>query len=128
MLSEHLKQGLPDGWSMHVAEERSAAYFWNEARGLLAPKEPREFRVKVGGHQFGCGSKIGAPNGTQWKQGTSAVSCWLNLDPYPFAPRALKFELSPIFSFGFPMAFECLGLECWKTHQAKQRGGASKDL
>ncbi|CAJ1385667.1 unnamed protein product [Effrenium voratum] len=33
VLSEHLKQGLPDGWSMHVAEERSAAYFWNEVSG-----------------------------------------------------------------------------------------------
>ncbi|CAE7236225.1 unnamed protein product, partial [Symbiodinium pilosum] len=40
VLSIHLKGGLPEGWSIHVEEERSAAYFWNEVSGQSSWTHP----------------------------------------------------------------------------------------
>ena len=48
---------------------------------------------------FGCGSKIGTPNGTPWKHGLKpAVSWWFSFDPYPkvsFGEEGMA-KLSPL--------------------------------
>ncbi|CAE7860132.1 ODA11 [Symbiodinium microadriaticum] len=40
VLHAHLKGGLPEGWSLQVEEQRSAAYFWNEVSGRSSWTHP----------------------------------------------------------------------------------------
>eukprot|EP00439_Symbiodinium_sp_Y106_P030494 s5397_g3.t1 len=40
VLHAHLKGGLPEGWSIQVEEQRSAAYFWNEVSGQSSWTHP----------------------------------------------------------------------------------------